>query len=77
MTTTDTTRPSAIHRGSPRRKLADSFLDIRFYRADVAIITSRGDRYDKNIFSSSTRRPSRRPNDDRESSCASGQQVRG
>ncbi|WP_131817196.1 hypothetical protein [Nocardia salmonicida] len=31
-------------------KLADSFLDIRFYGADVAIITSRGDRYDKNIF---------------------------
>ncbi|MFI1241370.1 SgcJ/EcaC family oxidoreductase [Nocardia salmonicida] len=29
-------------------KLADSFLDIRFYGADVAIVTSRGDRYDRN-----------------------------
>ncbi|MFF5037243.1 nuclear transport factor 2 family protein [Nocardia salmonicida] len=29
-------------------KLADSFLDIRFYGADVAIVTSRSDRYDKN-----------------------------
>ncbi|MGW0329669.1 SgcJ/EcaC family oxidoreductase [Nocardia sp. NPDC003183] len=27
-------------------KLADSFLDARFYGADVAIVTSRGDRYD-------------------------------
>lgn len=27
-------------------KLVDSFLDVRFYGDDVAIITSRGDRYD-------------------------------
>lgn len=27
-------------------ELADSFLDVRFYGADVAIVTSRGDRYD-------------------------------